>query len=640
MGRGCLIWLMLLAAIAAVYRHFLAPLYEPPATWIVPLVASLFTMFGLGAIWGGRLAMRDARALRRAIDGAPLIDGRYAAVCGQVEPLGEPLLTPFSLHRCVCFEYDIRRPTASVASAGAMDAGLGGFRAEPYLLRHGARQMKVLGIPDLSEQPEFAAFGWESYVRAREHLANTSFKQMHGANIASLFSTLLEAWADDDGSVDSHWQRVAGAGDWLNAPEVTDWLVKSAEQAALIEQKLAEQAADSFASTADPGSAGSPASTTRKHDGDEREDDETDDDEDEYSDDDEDWDEDHLAPGVAAVSKPDLPRLVEKFLPVGAQVCMFGIYSAEHGALQPSMKRHGVMLRVLRGEPAKVLAGLRAKVLGQIVAGLVVLAMVAGALTLGTTLYRANPQTHRRQTGAVADAVRAGDAAALAELLERTRPEDFLTVNPPLLMQSDAPQIVQLLLDHGVNPNRANSSGETPLMHAAASGQTEIVRLLIAAGADLDAVDPRYGSTALMRALDAEWDETAQLLRAAGASDETVDQQNGTAIDPENSPPLAACVRYIEAIHAADPATLKTLSADGRKADFDDVDFEGWRNVRPAGNVESSGYANDSAATITITGRAPGGFNVTWVFQMVNQTGEWKVLRERWLTKGIRESTP
>lgn len=634
MGRGCLIWLMLLAAIAAVYRHFLSPLYEPPATWIVPLVASLFTMFGLGALWGGRLAMRDARALRRAIDGAPLFDGRYAAACGHVEPVGEPLLTPFSLHRCVCFEYDIRRPTASVASAGATDAGLGGFRAEPYLLRRGSRQMKVLGIPDFSEQPEFAAFGWESYVRAREHLANTTFKQMHGANIASLFSTLLDAWADDDGSVDSHWQRVAGAGEWLNAPEVTNWLVESAEQAALNEQQLAEQATDGSATTADHGSADAPASTPPRHDDDDDlEDDEADDDED-----DDDWDEDVLAQGAAAVITPDLPRLVEKFLPVGAQVCMFGIYSAEHGALQPSMKRHGVMLRVVRGEPAKVLAGLRSKVRGQIVAGIFILTLVAGALTLGTTLYRANPQTHRRQTGAVAEAVRADDAAALAELLERTRPEDLLAANPPLLMQSDSPEIVQLLLDHGVNPSRASTSGETPLMRAAASGQAEIVQLLIAAGADLDAVDPRYGSTALVRALDAERDETAQLLRAAGARDDTVDQRNGTAIDPDNSPPLAACVRYIEAIHAADPATLKTLSADGRKADFDDVDFNEWRNVRPAGNVESFGYANDSAATITISGRAPGGFNVTWVFQAVNQAGEWKVLHERWLTKGLRQS--
>ena len=49
-------------------------------------------------------------------------------------------------------------------------------------------------------------------------------------------------------------------------------------------------------------------------------------------------------------------------------------------------------------------------------------------------------------------------------------------------------QPARLLLDAGADPNLANSF--TPLMIAAATGQLEVLRLLLARGAALDAVDP------------------------------------------------------------------------------------------------------------------------------------------------------
>jgi ankyrin repeat protein len=47
--------------------------------------------------------------------------------------------------------------------------------------------------------------------------------------------------------------------------------------------------------------------------------------------------------------------------------------------------------------------------------------------------------------------------------------------------------MVAFLLAHGANPNAASKSGETPLMAAAFKGLTPIGRLLIDAGADLNA---------------------------------------------------------------------------------------------------------------------------------------------------------
>lgn len=76
---------------------------------------------------------------------------------------------------------------------------------------------------------------------------------------------------------------------------------------------------------------------------------------------------------------------------------------------------------------------------------------------------------------------------------------------------------VRALLDAGTDANAANDYGATALMHACDKGHVEIVRLLLARGADPGRKDTFYGSTA------AEWagykahGEILALLAEAGA---------------------------------------------------------------------------------------------------------------------------
>jgi hypothetical protein len=46
-----------------------------------------------------------------------------------------------------------------------------------------------------------------------------------------------------------------------------------------------------------------------------------------------------------------------------------------------------------------------------------------------------------------------------------------------------------MLLDLGLDPNDANAEGRTPLMGAAAKGRSEVVQMLVDAGAELDRRD-------------------------------------------------------------------------------------------------------------------------------------------------------
>jgi ankyrin repeat protein len=86
---------------------------------------------------------------------------------------------------------------------------------------------------------------------------------------------------------------------------------------------------------------------------------------------------------------------------------------------------------------------------------------------------------------------------------------------------------IALMLDLGFSPHARNDLGEQPLHSAAYSGNAEVVRLLLHAGADVDARDARFGSTPLAFATvgsgeqvgkPGDWADTVRLLIEAGAS--------------------------------------------------------------------------------------------------------------------------
>ncbi len=80
-------------------------------------------------------------------------------------------------------------------------------------------------------------------------------------------------------------------------------------------------------------------------------------------------------------------------------------------------------------------------------------------------------------------------------------------------------EIVELLIAEGADVNAMNGAGQTPLHFAAQEGQKEIVELLIAKGADVNA-KTNNGTTPLDRATmpNSPFDttETVNLLRKHG----------------------------------------------------------------------------------------------------------------------------
>ncbi len=129
----------------------------------------------------------------------------------------------------------------------------------------------------------------------------------------------------------------------------------------------------------------------------------------------------------------------------------------------------------------------------------------------------AGPAEASARRALVETAARANNAAGLGALVEGGMP-----VGANVLMAAitgGAPDTSRALIEMGLNVNRRSSAGWTPLMTAAVStsgGQSAIVSMLLAAGADIDASDAR-GTTALAAAATSGGVAAAQVLVDAGA---------------------------------------------------------------------------------------------------------------------------
>src|SRR4051812_36600598 len=86
---------------------------------------------------------------------------------------------------------------------------------------------------------------------------------------------------------------------------------------------------------------------------------------------------------------------------------------------------------------------------------------------------------------------------------------------------------VERLIARGANVSELDAHSDAPLVMAAYLGQTDIVRLLLEAGADITAVDPGMKATALHAAAYAGRTEAARLLVEHGIDIDKQGPKNG-----------------------------------------------------------------------------------------------------------------
>lgn len=245
------------------------------------------------------------------------------------------------------------------------------------------------------------------------------------------------------------------------------------------------------------------------------------------------------------------------------------------------------------------------------------------------------------------------DLEALEKRLEKGADPNAKDVfDQALITWVRSPQALEIMLRHGADPNGRDKDGDTPLMEAARARDVESVKVLLAAGADVNAVNSEYGSdhTAMIDAISGGDEEVLRLLKAAGAVDQRVTAENGQALPADGGAPFRACVDYIAAIHRQDPAAMYPLTVWPEPIDSSETDWNTLQSVRPAEPRFLGGYFNQTDATLTLSGVTPAGFEAEWRYQLrrlraeqepllpegktriePHTTGLWRIVREDWL---------
>jgi hypothetical protein len=195
-----------------------------------------------------------------------------------------------------------------------------------------------------------------------------------------------------------------------------------------------------------------------------------------------------------------------------------GRYHAEKRALVPGSASPN---RLWPGQAATVRRQIAGKARGQALFALVFFAVghaiLGGAFYLSETRYAREPEA--AQASAIRSAVQDGDVVALERVVRQgASPNARDTSGDAVLLDVRDPAMAEALLRLGADPNvRHRDDGDTPLMRAARMGNADLVRVLLAARADVHAA-MTGGATALGEAQRAGHEDVAALLRAAGAS--------------------------------------------------------------------------------------------------------------------------
>ena len=201
--KGCAIGAVVMLGLFGAYLSLLWGKIETLPAVILAGFGALGLVMVVGQLKAVLFGSGDAGALKRAEQGLPLADGQEEAVWGTIEPLGAPLLAPFSGRPCVAYEYDAKNPSSRDSEGRSTSGGstISGFALAPSVVRSSRGDVHLLGFSLLTEFEGKTFDDPESRERAVRHAASTEFTEMGLAKIGAMISTLDEAMTDDDGSV-------------------------------------------------------------------------------------------------------------------------------------------------------------------------------------------------------------------------------------------------------------------------------------------------------------------------------------------------------------------------------------------------------------------------------------------------------
>jgi hypothetical protein len=209
--------------------------------------------------------------------------------------------------------------------------------------------------------------------------------------------------------------------------------------------------------------------------------------------------------------------LGERVVEVGQQVCALGRYDEAKRALVPS---GATLNRLWPGTAAKVRRSIVSTARSQALVGFAFFAvshaMLGLAFYLSETRYAR--ESEDRQASAIRSAIQDNDVAALERAVRQgANPNARDAFGDAVLLDVRDAAMAAALIRLGANVDvRHRDDGDTALIRAARMGNVDLVRVLLAAHADVHAATTS-GDTPLTEAIRGEHQDVVALLRAAGA---------------------------------------------------------------------------------------------------------------------------
>jgi hypothetical protein len=212
----------------------------------------------------------------------------------------------------------------------------------------------------------------------------------------------------------------------------------------------------------------------------------------------------------------------ERLVPVGAKACVVGLYSAKDNAIVPQADTGGVKL--IRGSREEALEFMRDRGTGSLIAAALFL-LVPGPILYGILTHREHydyenhrPSVRGEKLEAFHAAVSRADIAAVRNAIRGGVDVTALDAHgDTALSNATDAAVAGALIEAGAKVDAVSRGGLTPIMMAAARGRPDVVRLLIAQHANVNAKSGDRGRTALDYATATGNDEIIAMLRAAGA---------------------------------------------------------------------------------------------------------------------------
>ncbi|HND53771.1 MAG TPA: hypothetical protein PLV92_15285 [Pirellulaceae bacterium] len=361
--RNCLPIIVAFVLFVAGYGFGLSRVFAVKESIFAGLFCGFLSLCFTGAllqVWSER---RNRRRLRDARMGVAPRDGWRVAVAGELQPVGQPIVTPFSRIPAVLCSYSIKSEQAPDDDSTDSSRGrhfavdLTGFLMNPCEVRGTTESAGLFAFPVLEGFSDDVRRLPSEVRNAWEFVTSTQFEDHTGARKLGTLSALTEAMSEHDGQVSRHIQIGRGADELFAAS--FGYMELDDDQVSDDDLDLDDDEDDDL-DDVDDGSGNGNGKTR-----------------DAAADDDDD----------AAARDTGLPQLIETLVEPGEAVCAFGVYSDQRRGLVPGMAG---AVRVVRGTAEQVDELLAKRISTNLRIGLIGHFLLHAAIALVITMYLLN----------------------------------------------------------------------------------------------------------------------------------------------------------------------------------------------------------------------------------------------------------